>query len=164
MLTRQELEGKWKQVKGQIRERWGQLSDDDFQQVKGDAEKLVGVIQEKTGQSRREIEAFLDKVAHDGHATVQQVAENTRQFADAAGRKIQEGYDTASKKVQEGYDTAARGLHDTYEYAGDQLNAGYKEARHMVRSRPMESIMVVFGAGIVSGVVLGLLLRPNHRS
>jgi len=164
MLTRQELEGKWKQIKGQIRERWGQLSDDDFQQVKGDAEKLVGVLQEKTGQSRREIEAFLDKAVHEGHNAAQQVVENARQFADATGRKIQEGYDVASKKMQEGYDTAARGLHDSYEYAGDQLNAGYKEARHMVRSRPMESVMAAFGAGIISGVVIGLLLRPNHRS
>jgi len=153
MLTRQELEGKWKQIKGQIRERWGQLSDDDFQQVKGDAEKLVGVIQEKTGQSRREIEAFLDQAIRDGQGAVQQVAEGARQLTDAAGRKIQEGYDTAS-----------RSLHDTYEYAGDQLNAGYTEARQMVKSRPMESVIAAFGAGIVSGVVISLMLRPGHRS
>jgi len=34
----------------------------------------------------------------------------------------------------------------------------------MVRSRPVESIVAAFGAGIISGVVVALLLRsPNHR-
>lgn len=164
MLTRQELEGKWKQIKGQIRERWGDLSDDDFQQVKGDTEKLVGVLQEKTGQSRREIEAFLDKAVHEGQGAVQQVAENARQFADVAGRKIQEGYDTASKKVQAGYETASQNLQEGYQYAGEQLEAGCNEAKQMVRSRPMESIVAAFGAGIISGVVVSLMMRANHRS
>jgi len=162
MLTRQELEGKWKQIKGQIRERWGQLSDDDFQQVKGDTEKLVGVLQEKTGQSRREIEAFLDKAARDGQATAQQITEGARQFADVAGRKLQEGYDVASQKIQEGYDSATKGLQDTYEYTGERLNEGYDEARQMVRSRPMESVMAAFGAGIISGVIVALMLRSNR--
>ncbi|WP_437225318.1 CsbD family protein [Planctomicrobium sp. SH661] len=164
MLTRQELEGKWKQIKGQIRERWGEFSDDDFQQVKGDAEKLVGVLQQKTGQSRREIEAFLDKAAHDGQAAVQQVTENARNLADAAGRKIQEGYDTASKKVQAGFETASKSLQDGYQAAEAQLEAGYDEAKQMVRSRPLESVIAAFGAGIISGVVVSLLLRSNHRA
>lgn len=162
MLTRQELEGKWKQIRGEIRNRWGNLTDDDFQQVKGDAEKLVGVIQEKTGQSRKEIEAFLEKAASSGQGAVQQVAERASQFADAAGKKVQEGYESASRSVQAGYDAASRNLQDTYHMAEEGLETGYKEARKMVRSRPMESVMSAFGIGLIAGVVVSLMMRSNR--
>jgi uncharacterized protein YjbJ (UPF0337 family) len=151
MLTRQELEGKWKQIKGEIRNRWGNLTDDDFQQVKGDAEKLVGVIQEKTGQSRKEIEAFLDRAAATGQGAVQQVTERAQQFADVAGKKVQEGYEAASRNLQ-----------DTYHMAEEGIETGYNEARKMVRTRPMESVMTAFGVGLIAGVVVSLMMRSQR--
>jgi len=153
MISRQELEGKWKQIKGEIQGRWGELTEDDLQKVKGDTEKLVGVIQQKTGQSRREIETFLDNACHGSQQVVQQVADNARQFADMAGRKLQEGYDAAGKRVQEGYEAAS-----------EQLEAGLDHTKRMVKSRPVESVATAFGAGLLAGVVVSLLLRSNHRA
>jgi uncharacterized protein YjbJ (UPF0337 family) len=57
------LKGKWLQLKGSIREKWGQLTDDDVDQVSGSAERLVGAIQERYGYARQraedEVDAFL---------------------------------------------------------------------------------------------------------
>jgi uncharacterized protein YjbJ (UPF0337 family) len=57
------LKGKWLQLKGSIREKWGQLTDDDVDQVSGSAERLVGRIQERYGYARQkaedEVDAFL---------------------------------------------------------------------------------------------------------
>ncbi|WP_437186934.1 CsbD family protein [Planctomicrobium sp. SH668] len=164
MISRQELEGKWKQISGMIRERWGELTDDDFQQVKGDAEKLVGIIQQKTGQSRREIESFLQHAASNGQQVTQQAAETARQFVDAAGKKLQETYDTASKKVSAGYETATKQLQDTYNVAGQRLEEGYGEARAMVKSRPVESVLAAFGVGIVSGIMVCLMMRSQRNA
>ena len=162
MITRQELEGKWKQISGQIRERWGQLTDDDFQQVKGDTEKLVGVIQQKTGQSRREIEAFLDKAYAGGEQVAHQAGETARQYADMAGKKIQETYDAASKKVQAGYESATKNLQDTYNVASERIESGLGDAQELVKSRPMESVVAAFGIGIISGVLVSLMMRSNR--
>lgn len=149
MISRQELEGKWKQLKGQIRQQWGQLTEDDLQKVHGDAEQLVGVIQQKTGQTRREIEDFLDRAVHGGQSAAQQItdsakqyAENARQFAATAGEKLNQGY----KQVEE------------------QMDAGYAEAQKMVKNRPIESVIAAFGAGIISGVVVACMMRSNHRN
>lgn len=51
-----QIEGKWEQVKGSARERWGKLTDDDVQRAKGNREQLVGIIQERYGKLREEAE------------------------------------------------------------------------------------------------------------
>ena len=43
------LKGKWLQLKGSVREKWGQLTDDDVDKVGGNVERLVGLIQERYG-------------------------------------------------------------------------------------------------------------------
>ncbi|HEY8489648.1 MAG TPA: CsbD family protein [Dehalococcoidia bacterium] len=52
-------EGRWNQVKGKIREAWGNLTDDELEQTKGNRDQLIGKIQEKTGESREKIEERL---------------------------------------------------------------------------------------------------------
>jgi len=50
------IEGNWKQFKGQARQQWGKLTDDELDQVEGQREELVGRIQEKYGIARDEAE------------------------------------------------------------------------------------------------------------
>ena len=57
------LKGKWLQIKGEIKSQWGKLTDDDLDRAEGDAEKLIGRIQERYGyqrdQAKQEVDAFL---------------------------------------------------------------------------------------------------------
>lgn len=53
------LEGKWKQLHGLAKTKWGKLTDDELDQTKGNYEILVGKIQEKYGTTREEIEREL---------------------------------------------------------------------------------------------------------
>ena len=59
------LKGKWLQLKGSIREQWGQLTDDDVDRVEGNAERLAGMIQERYGYAKEkaedEVDAFLTR-------------------------------------------------------------------------------------------------------
>ncbi len=41
------LEGKWKQMRGQAKELWGKLTDDDLDRAGGKADQLIGLLQEK---------------------------------------------------------------------------------------------------------------------
>lgn len=58
------LEGKWKQLKGEVKEQWGKLTNDDLDRVEGNYDQLVGRIQERYGYSReeaeREVEQYFD--------------------------------------------------------------------------------------------------------
>lgn len=55
-----QIEGKWKQAKGAIKQKWGKLTDDDLDVINGQKEKLVGKIQERYGVSKEEAQKQLD--------------------------------------------------------------------------------------------------------
>ena len=55
-MNAQELEGKWKRIKGAEKEKYGEWFDDDKVYVEGKWDQIVGKIQEKTGRTREDIE------------------------------------------------------------------------------------------------------------
>ncbi len=63
-MNRDTLKGQWMQVKGKVRQQWGKLTDDEVDQMQGNAELLIGKIQERYGQERaqaeREVERWLN--------------------------------------------------------------------------------------------------------
>ena len=63
MTTQEEIFGHWNQLKGKIRESWGQLTDDELEEVEGKFDQLVGLIQQKTGEGRQHIERTLRKLS-----------------------------------------------------------------------------------------------------
>jgi len=56
VLNRDTLAGQWKQVQGEVKKKWGQLTDDDMMQIEGNYDKLVGSIQTRYGYNRERIE------------------------------------------------------------------------------------------------------------
>jgi uncharacterized protein YjbJ (UPF0337 family) len=58
-MNSDQMKGKFKQLAGEIKRKWGQITDDDVTQAEGSTEKLVGKIQERTGERREEIEKWL---------------------------------------------------------------------------------------------------------
>ena len=60
-MNKDMFEGKWKQIRGQAKVWWGKLSDDDLEQVGGEFEKLIGLLQVKYGYSRQHAEEELTK-------------------------------------------------------------------------------------------------------
>jgi uncharacterized protein YjbJ (UPF0337 family) len=53
------LKGKFKQLSGEMKRKWGQLTDDDIMEANGNIEKLVGKVQERTGERRDAIEKWF---------------------------------------------------------------------------------------------------------
>ena len=54
------LEGKWKQLRGSVREKWGQVTDDEVDQIAGKRDKLSGFLQERYGYTQVEAEQQID--------------------------------------------------------------------------------------------------------
>jgi uncharacterized protein YjbJ (UPF0337 family) len=69
-MNRDILAAEWKQLRGEIRIKWGKLTDNDLDMVQGRWEKLVGLLQERyahtrqgRGRARRALEKVTEKVA-----------------------------------------------------------------------------------------------------
>lgn len=63
MLTREELQGHWNQVKGQIQERWGEITNDELREVEGNTDQLVGLIQQKPARLAVKLKASWKKLS-----------------------------------------------------------------------------------------------------
>jgi uncharacterized protein YjbJ (UPF0337 family) len=59
-MNREQVSGKWNQMKGSIRKQWGKLTDDDLDVIAGERDRLIGKIQERYGIEKEEAERQLD--------------------------------------------------------------------------------------------------------
>jgi len=55
------FEGKWKEMRGQLKEWWGELTDDELEQANGNAEQIVGLLQQKYGYTREAAEEEFNR-------------------------------------------------------------------------------------------------------
>ncbi|WP_102223756.1 CsbD family protein [Acidimangrovimonas sediminis] len=60
-MNKDQMEGNWKQLKGKVRAKWGDLTDDDVASVDGRREVLAGKIQERYGKTKEEAEKQIDE-------------------------------------------------------------------------------------------------------
>ncbi len=139
MINQQVLEGSWKEVRGKLREKWGQLTDNDVQKFDGNIDQLIGTIQRKTGESRESIAQFLQDVTEGSASALAAAGETIRGYAKQTGEAMSRAYENVSERVR----------------------GGYGEAEEMVQRNPVRSVGVAFGAGLLVGVVVGLLVRSR---
>ena len=59
---RLEMEGKWDQARGRVKEAWGVLTDDELDRTEGKRDRLVGLIKERTGETASEVETKLREI------------------------------------------------------------------------------------------------------
>jgi len=67
-MTTIELKGDWNIIKGNLKQKWAKLTDDDLQFIEGQQDELLGRIQKRTGQSREAVEAAIKEFRRDTEA------------------------------------------------------------------------------------------------
>jgi uncharacterized protein YjbJ (UPF0337 family) len=60
-MNRDIFEGKWKEMRGQVKIWWGKLTDDDLEKAGGKVDKLIGLLQQKYGYTREQAEKEFNK-------------------------------------------------------------------------------------------------------
>jgi uncharacterized protein YjbJ (UPF0337 family) len=62
MATKLEIKGSWNEVKGKLKQKYGQLTDDDLSFSEGKEEELFGRLQQKLGRTKEEWRAEIEKL------------------------------------------------------------------------------------------------------
>jgi len=138
-INAQELQGQWNQLRGKVKEKWGQLTDDDLNVGGGNFDQVIGKIQQRTGEGREAIENFFNSLTSGSASGISAAAEKARDLAANAGDRFRQGYGQVS------------------DYARDR----YEMAEDMVRHNPGQSVAAAFGLGLVVGLVVGLAVRSR---
>ncbi|MFP4173224.1 MAG: CsbD family protein [Candidatus Hydrogenedentota bacterium] len=61
-MNKDVFQGSWSQVKGKLKSVWGELTDDELAEAKGDVERLSGRIQQKYGLTKEQVRAELRRM------------------------------------------------------------------------------------------------------
>lgn len=139
MIEQQSLEANWDAVAQAVRERWSGLDPSEIQSLRRNPDELVAEIQRRTGESQDSISQYLEEISSRGAPAAAGSMQAAREYAERAGAALQ----TAGSRVSEGFRT------------------GYTGAEHVIRERPGQTLMAAFGAGIIVGTIVGLLMRPR---
>lgn len=60
--TTDKIKGNWNQMKGKIKEEYGELTDDDLAYQEGKEDQLIGRLQQKLGKSKQEVKDMIDRL------------------------------------------------------------------------------------------------------
>lgn len=87
-----QMEGKWRQAKGTVKQKWGKLTDDDLTFIGGSKDKFVGRLQERYGlskeQAQNQIDEWVSTVSIDvapQQGAPEHAHSHTKSVLDAAG-------------------------------------------------------------------------------
>lgn len=149
--------GQWKQMRGTLKSWWGDLSDDDFEQIGGQKDKLIGKIQEKYGYSRENAQREVERRFSEADSAA---AGKLSGAVAAAGELKDKAYEfgaSAASKARE----AQAGVASRFETAGSYLKTNDFEnmaadLAGLVRKYPVQSTLI--GAGL-----LYFIARNKHR-
>jgi ElaB/YqjD/DUF883 family membrane-anchored ribosome-binding protein len=137
MVDHDALLRSWKEISEKLRQHWAELANEDFQSFNGDVNQVVELIQRKTGDARTIVERYLNELSANAASAFERSTEDVREYARESGERIEEGTRQAVEAWRE----------------------SRKMAEAYARQRPVASMAVCFGAGILAGLVLGLSVR-----
>ena len=143
------LEGKWNQLKGEVKKQWGDLTNDDLDRIEGERAKLEGRLQERYGYSRQQAQDEVDKF-------LARVDNEMGDLRDTVESKVQEAQARLQDQVSEAKDTLESKA-GTYNKQVRQAAPG--EVSYAVDEYPW---LVVISA-LVAGLLIGLMLNPGKK-
>ncbi|MCH7398184.1 CsbD family protein [Belliella sp. DSM 107340] len=56
------MKGNWNEIKGKLKQKYGELTDDDLIYAEGKSDEVLGKIQKKTGKTKEEVKGFIDSL------------------------------------------------------------------------------------------------------
>ena len=57
-----EMKGNWNKIKGKLKEKYGELTDDDLRYIEGKEDQMLGDLQKKTGKTKKELSSEIKKI------------------------------------------------------------------------------------------------------
>jgi uncharacterized protein YjbJ (UPF0337 family) len=134
--------GQWRELRGTLKSWWGNLSDDDFDWVAGQKDRLIGVLQQKYGwtrdQAQEEVGRRLSEYDNKGLG---------KSAGDIKAKAYELGEQAASK-ARGALSAATEGLESATSYIKrNDFNAMTADLRQIIRKYPVYSLLI--GAGVI---------------
>jgi uncharacterized protein YjbJ (UPF0337 family) len=129
------VEGNWKQMKGRVKERWGELTDDDLTAIAGRRDRLEGVIQERYGYAKERVRREIEDWYRSMESNLSEEIESLRS-----------GIQSLSSTVE-------RIAQEQLPHARVRATDAIKQAEDAVKRNPILVVAIALGLGLLIGVL-----------
>ena len=134
--------GHWKQMRGTLKSWWGKLSDDDFEWIEGQKDKLIGLVEEKYGYTRDQAQEEVDRRFNedddkDSTASVRDVKAKVYELGEIAASKAREAVITLTDE----FATAGSAIRE------NKLATMATDINSFIRKYPFALLFVGIGLG-----------------
>ena len=149
--------GKWREMRGTLRSWWGRLSDDDFERIGGEKDKLIGAVQEKYGQTREQAEREVERRFSEYGNTGVGLGSNLKSRVDEFGASVSNRASEAAEAVSSGVQSARSYFQDRDfdELTGDIVQ--------WVRRYPIQACLIGIGLGYLIARTIGSGDRSHNE-
>lgn len=170
------IDSTWNQVKGKLRQRYGQLTDDDLQFAEGKGEEMLGRVQHKLGLGAEAFHSMLNDMKEStqddangaagaakeklaaAKAKATEVAGNVKDKAVEVAGTVRERAGEVATVVRERLSAFTDDLREqageSYDQARERAKTLHGDAEDYIRQKPRESLLIALAAGFVVGLLL----------
>ena len=149
--------GQWKQMRGALKSWWGNLTDDDFERIGGQKDKLIGAVQERYGYSREQAQNDVERRFNEYGGTSGSGLSGSGTVGEDLKAKAHEFGASASNMAREATAGVASGLETAGSYLKEKdFGTIAADVAGLVRKYPVQSVLI--GAGLIY-----LLSRSKNR-
>jgi len=141
-----ELESHWNSIRGQLKQRYAQLTDDDLTFAEGKLEELLGRLQGKLGISENKLNNLLEEFSNT-KSRVQRAKAKAGEIVDNVRAKAEDLAGEFKQKASEMGEQA-------YDQARERTRGFFEESEDYVRRNPREALI----SSVVAGFVVGLVI------
>jgi uncharacterized protein YjbJ (UPF0337 family) len=145
----------WDAIKGQLKQRYGQLADDDLTFAEGKGEELLARLRNKLGLSAEDLESQLNEMYATAAGKLGRVKAKVGELAGDARAKAAEVADDLKARAAAVGAEAKDQAGVAYDHARQRARSLYEEGEEYVRQKPARVMM----AAVCAGFVAGLLIR-----
>lgn len=137
------FDNRWDEISGKLKQRYGQLADDDLTFAEGKTEELYGRLRERLGMSQDELEDVLGEMHDSLSGRMEEARERAGEMADEVRQRASEA--AGAVKAQAGA---------AYDRTRDRARTLLEDGEEYVRHNPRESLVVALFAGFVAGLLI----------
>ena len=155
------FDSSWHQLKGKLRQQFGQLTDDDVDFVEGKGEELLGRLQAKLHMSDARLNTVLHKLQEELDESAGTVRGRIESVKAAAGLAVGDLKHKATDVVDDLKHAASAKAEEfkgqageAYVHARQRARTLHEDAEEYVRHKPRESLVTALAVGFVAGLLL----------
>jgi len=141
IMDSHQLEGRWNEIKGELKSWWGKLTDDDIEQVAGNKDKLIGVVQQKYGYLYDEAQREIDRRLKEFDETTDRL-ERTSNALKQKARDVTATVRDKIENLKAGTEDIANAI-----FSNETFRSLRADLVQFVRRYPVPSLLIGFGIG-----------------